>query len=315
MTISFAFIGPSLLSAAIPSLVAQVAEPPSVEPQPEPELAPLPPPEELLAPPEAETVPEPSPEVPAEIFVERFALEGNTVIDDETLFEVLEPFTGRALSFAELLQARSAVTQRYIDEGYVTSGAFIPPQTLIDVVTIQVLEGQLSEINVEVDGRLNAGYVRRRLRRAAAPVLNTEVLLEALQLLQIDPLINTISAELSAGVQPGTSILDVSIDEADTFDVALQLDNGRSPSVGSFRRGATLSYGNLLGIGDAISVGYANTDGSDTVDFSYQIPVNASGGTFTTNLGFTDSEVIEDPFNFLDIQSESRFYEFTYRQP
>ncbi|MGF1535649.1 MAG: POTRA domain-containing protein, partial [Elainellaceae cyanobacterium] len=191
-------------------LVAQVAEPPSVEPQPEPELSPLPPPEELLTPPAAETAPDPGPEVPAELFVERFVVEGNTVIDDETLAEVLEPFVGRSLSFAELLQARSAVTQRYVDEGYVTSGAFIPPQTLTEgVVTIQVLEGQLSEINVEVEGRLNSGYVRRRLRRAADPVLNTDELLDALQLLQIDPLIDTISAELSAGVEPGTSILDV----------------------------------------------------------------------------------------------------------
>ena len=245
-----------------------------------------------------------------------FRVEGNTVISDEVLAMVLEPFAGQSLSFPELLQARNAVTQRYADEGYTTSGAFIPPQTLSDgTVVIQVLEGQLAEINVDINGRLKPRYVRRRLQRAAFPVLNTNDLLEALQLLQIDPLIDTISAELSAGVQPGTNVLDVVVNEADTFDVTLQLDNGRSPSVGSFRRGATLSYGNLLGIGDGISVGYANTDGSDTVDFSYRVPLNASGGTFTTNLGFTDSEVIEDPFNFLDIQSESRFYEFTYRQP
>ncbi|MGB3614623.1 MAG: ShlB/FhaC/HecB family hemolysin secretion/activation protein, partial [Elainellaceae cyanobacterium] len=218
--------------------------------------------------------------------------------------------------FAELLQARSAVTQAYVEAGYVTSGAYIPPQSITDgVVIIEVLEGQLEAINVAVDGRLNSGYVRRRLRRAADPVLNTDMLLDALQLLQLDPLIQTVSAELSAGVQPGTSILDVHVMQADTFAVTLQTDNGRSPSVGSFRRGVTVSEANLLGIGDGISVGYANTKGSDTFDLSYSIPLNARDGTFTTNIGFTDSDVIEEPFNFLDIQSESRFYEFTYRQP
>ena len=310
---------PTALDASAPvPQIAQVAEPPSTQPLPEPDLSPLPSPSELLEPPGGDDVPPvtPAPDVPDSIMVTGFRVEGNTVISDEVLAMVLEPFAGQSLSFPELLQARNAVTQRYVDEGYTTSGAFIPPQTLSDgTVVIQVLEGQLAEINVDINGRLKPRYVRRRLQRAASPVLNTNDLLEALQLLQIDPLIDTISAELSAGVQPGTNVLDVVVNEADTFDVTLQLDNGRSPSVGSFRRGATLSYGNLLGIGDGISVGYANTDGSDTVDFSYRVPLNASGGTFTTNLGFTDSEVIEDPFNFLDIQSESRFYEFTYRQP
>lgn len=312
--IAFAYLSP--LDSNLPHLIAQIAEPPSIQPQPEPELSPLPPPDELLKPPPEDTVPVPAPEVPAEIFVEHFAVEGNTVIDDETLAEVLAPYMGRAISFAELLQARAAVTQRYVDAGYVTSGAVILPQTLTEgVITIQVIEGQLENINVEIDGRLNPGYVRQRLQRAASPVLNTDALLDGLQLLQLDPLIDTISAELSAGMQLGTSVLEVTVEEADTFDVTLQTENGRSPSVGSFRRGLMISHGNLLGFGDRISVGYANTDGSDTVDLGYRIPLNATGGTFTANLGFTDSEVVEDPFNFLDIQSKSRFYEFTYRQP
>ncbi|MEM8805141.1 MAG: ShlB/FhaC/HecB family hemolysin secretion/activation protein [Cyanobacteria bacterium P01_G01_bin.38] len=296
--------------------IAQVAEPPSAQPLPQPELTPLPPPEELLTPPATEPALPPTPDVPAEIVVERFVVEGNTVIDDDALEAVLAPYTGRPLSFAELLQARSAVTQRYVDGGFVTSGAVILPQTLTEgTVTIQMIEGQLETINVEVSGRLNAGYVRQRLRRAATPVLNTNELLDALQLLQLDPLIDSISAELSAGVQPGSSLLNVVVVEADTFDVTLQTDNGRSPSVGSFRRGATVSSGNLLGFGDQLSVGYANTDGSNTLDASYRFPLNAADGTLAANVGFTDSRVIEDPFNFLDIQSESRFYELTYRQP
>ena len=303
------------------SLLAQVSEPPSIRPLPEPELSepeptPLPPPEDLLEDLRSPTTQESTPEVPEEIFVEQFVIEGNTVIDNEALLEVLAPFAGRSLSLSELFQARSAIAQRYIDAGYVTSGAFIPPQALTDsTVIIQVIEGQLETINVEVDGRLSPSYVRKRLRRAVSPVLNTDNLLNALQLLQSDPLIDAISAELSAGVQPGSSILDVVVNPADSFEVTLQLDNERSPSVGSFRRGITLSEANLLGIGDGLIIGYDNTDGSNSIDASYRLPLNASGGTLTTNIGFTDSEVIEEAFNFLDIQSESRFYEFTYRQP
>lgn len=293
--------------------------PPSQRPLPEREPAPiLPSPDELLRPPSDAPVPAPSEDVPATIRVERFEVVGSTVFDAEDLAEITAPFEGQDLSFAELLQVRSAITQLYVDAGYVTSGAFIPPQTLDrenTVVTIQVLEGRVEEINVEVEGRLRSGYVRRRLALAASDPLNTNELLEGLQLLQLDPLIDTISAELAAGVRPGTSILEVQVVQADTFAVDLDLNNGRSPSVGSFRREIQIREGNLIGIGDGISVGYSNTDGSNTVDASYTIPVNARNGTVALSYGTTSSNVIEDEFAVLDIESDSRFYELTYRQP
>jgi hemolysin activation/secretion protein len=254
--------------------------------------------------------------VPETIFVERFEVNGSTVFTEEELAAVTAPFEQRELSFAELLQARSAVTQLYIDEGYITSGAFIPPQTLEEgVVVIQVLEGSLEYINVEVEGRLRPSYVRQRLRLAGDDPLNVNQLLEGLQLLQLDPVIETISAELAAGVRPGTSILDVTVVQADTFDVNLGLNNGRSPSVGSFRQEIEISEGNLFGIGDRIRVGYNRTSGSDTFDLDYTVPINARNGTIAFSTGFTDSEVIEDEFEFLDIESDSQFYELTYRQP
>ncbi|NET50885.1 MAG: ShlB/FhaC/HecB family hemolysin secretion/activation protein, partial [Merismopedia sp. SIO2A8] len=207
-------------------------------------------------------------------------------------------------------------SQLYVDNGYVTSGAFIPPQTLDgNVVMIEILEGTLEEINVEVEGRLRPRYVRRRLALAGKAPLNVNDLLEGLQLLQLNPLIDTISAELAAGVRPGTSILDVEVDQADTFNLNLLLNNGRSPSVGSFRRQVQATERNLTGLGDTIAVGYSNTDGSDTVDFNYTLPVNPRNGTVNFSIGTTESEVIEDPFDELNIESESRYYELTYRQP
>ena len=308
-------------TSQVPLLNPPLDEPPSSQPLPEPDppqtpepLPQLPPPEELLQSPSDDL--ELPNDVPDRIFIERFDVQGSTVFSPEELAEVTAEFTKRDLSFAELLQARSAVTQLYVENGYVTSGAFIPPQTLDgNVVVIEVLEGRLDEINVEVDGRLRSRYIRNRLELAGKSPLNANDLLEGLQLLQLNPLIDTISAELAAGVQPGTSILDVEVEEADTFDVNLLLNNGRSPSVGSFRRQIQVTERNLTGLGDAISVGYSNTDGSDTFDLNYTLPVNPRNGTVNLSVGTTDSEVIEEPFDTLNIQSESRYYELTYRQP
>ncbi|MGC9525342.1 MAG: ShlB/FhaC/HecB family hemolysin secretion/activation protein [Limnospira sp.] len=287
-------------------------------PRPEPELpAPLPPPEDLLpAPSPTPADPENPPEESVTIVVEQFAFEGNTAFDDEELARVTEPFLNRPITFAELLQARSAVTDLYIRNGYITSGAFIPPQELEGgTLTIQILEGEVAEINVTAAGRLNPDYVRTRLAAATSGPLNQNRLLEALQLLQLSPLIETIQAELSAGTRPGESILDVEFKTAKTFGAKIFANNYRPPSVSTFQRGIEVTEANLLGQGDALSLFYSNTDGSNVVDVFYDFPINTSNGTVGFYFNYTDSNIVEPPFDELDIEAESVTFELRYRQP
>lgn len=300
------------------STIPRDTQPPSLERPPEVEPLPvLPPPEELLPPPvQPPTTPEAIPgDVPATINVTGYVVEGSTVFSPEEFEAVTRDYVGQ-VSFAELLQARSAVTQLYTRKGYVTSGAFIPPQTLSGgVVTIQVIEGRVEAINVTGNRRLDPDYVRDRLAIAADQPLNVNRLLEGLQLLQLDPLIQNLSADLEAGARPGTSVLQVRVTEADTVSAEISADNGRSPSVGTFRRQAQFTQANLLGQGDGLSIGYTNTDGSNGLDGSYTYPINARNGTLRLSAGLTSSEVIEEPFDELEIEAESRYLEFTFRQP
>lgn len=300
---------------SVPDLPNRIA-PPLGEPDlPDQPLPPLPPPEELLQPAPAPT-PVPPGAVPETLFVRRFNVVGSTVFSEAELAEVTAPFSNRELTFAELLQARSAVTQLYVEQGYITSGALIPPQTIEDnVVTIQVIEGSLEAINVTGLRRLRPGYVRSRLALVGQTPVNQNRLLEGLQLLQLDPLIQSISADLQAGTQPGTSVLQVEVREADSFNVQLEANNNRSPSVGTFRRRIQFEQANLLGFGDGLITDYANTDGSNEVNLAYSFPINPRNGTLQVAIGRANSEVIKPPFDRANITTPSRYYEFTYRQP
>ncbi|BAZ06820.1 ShlB/FhaC/HecB family hemolysin secretion/activation protein [Calothrix sp. NIES-3974] len=280
-------------------------------------IIPLPSPGELLNP---QTPPPPSQidesAVPSRIFVKQFVVEGSTIYKPEKFAEILEKYTNRELSFVELLEARSQITKLYVDNGYVTTGAIIPPQEIKDgIVKIQVIEGELEAIKVSGVSRLNPNYIRSRLQYSIRKPVNVPQVLEALRTLQLDPLIENLSAELGAGVRPGTNVLEVRIQEADSFRTEIVLDNGRSPSVGTFRRRVQISEGNLLGWGDGLSVGYTNTDGSNAFDASYSLPINPRNGTINFSYSVTANNVIEAPFNDLDIVSNSRTYELTYRQP
>jgi hemolysin activation/secretion protein len=235
----------------------------------------------------------------------------------------------QGFSLTQLLQIAATVAKLYANQGYSTSGAevVIPEETQLNrqgVVEIQVIEGKLEEITIIPGDRLGVseGYVRSRLQLAAEQPLNVEGLKQGLQLLLLDPLIEDVSARLSPGSRPGNSILEVEVEGANSFSPQVSLDNSRSPSVGSFQRRSRLSLANLLISADRISAGYSNSDGSDALEFSYRLPLNPGNGTAEFAYNQTESDVIEPPFNDIDndgsspdIESASRSYEVTLRQP
>jgi hemolysin activation/secretion protein len=255
-------------------------------------------------------------DIPEQIVVKSFNVVGSSVFSQEELATAIKSFANRPLTLSELFQARSVITKLYTDKGYVNSGAYIPEQELDnDRVTIAVLEGQLEGINVSGTKHLSSNYISSRIESAAGKPVNVESLLSALQLLRLDPLIKNVSAELSAGIRPGTSLLDITVEEADVFNVSTSLGNSRSPSVGTNERSIGINHGNLFGFGDKFNFNYTNTEGSDSFDFAYAVPFNAKNGTIKAAYVTNSSDVIEDPFTPLDIESKSRYYELTLRQP
>ncbi|MGB3292911.1 MAG: ShlB/FhaC/HecB family hemolysin secretion/activation protein [Phormidesmis sp.] len=287
------------------------------EPLPAEPLPQLPPIDELLGDPEE---PNTSPGITDgsdEAFVVNgIQLAGSTVFSAEDFTGLFAEYTGRPVTFNELLQLRSAVTQRYVDAGFLTSGAFIPPQTLEDgIVTVQVIEGEIEDIEIVGTRRLNPAYIRSRLGLAAQPPIKADTLLAGLQRLQIDPLIETVSADLQAGVRPGTSILRVEVTEADSFGMTVGTDNGRSPNIGSVRRSIGINEGNLFGIGDRVSLSYANTEGSNSLNFSYSVPVSPYNTRVNLEAGISDSRVVDSIFRVLDISSDAYYGEVGITHP
>ncbi|MBW4623272.1 MAG: BamA/TamA family outer membrane protein [Cyanosarcina radialis HA8281-LM2] len=303
----------SVLQSQVPNPITPV---PPTEPIPTPQPSPATP---LEITPPTVTPPESRPEIPGTITVSQFEFVGNTAFSSEELSEVTAQFTNKPITFTELLQVETIVTQKYVNAGYINSGAVIPAdQSFVKeggTVRVVIIEGGIEDIKVTGTRRLNPNYVRRRIALATSKPLNRDRLLEALQLLQLDPLIGNVSAELSAGSRPELSLLEVNVVEADSFSVELFTDNGRAPSVGSWRRGIDLNENNLFGQGDAFAVKYTNTDGSNGVDLSYSIPVNARNGKLTIAGGFTDTEVVEPPFDRIDITGDSNYLELGFRQP
>ncbi|MGK7891777.1 MAG: ShlB/FhaC/HecB family hemolysin secretion/activation protein [Leptolyngbyaceae cyanobacterium] len=326
-------------------------QPLPLEPPPLPEAVPEP---DLQIPGEDEIQPE-SVQNEATITVEQFEIIDNTIFPDATLLDLpltplnpddsssclpeLDPLVptmgtveNQTFTLSQLFQVSVVVAQFYACEGYSTSGAkvVIPEttqQTGGGVVQLQVIEGILEDVQVISNTRrsiftLNEGYVRSRLHLDPDAPLNVADLQESLQLLQLDPLIETISATVPDGTRVGTSRLTVQFEDAAYRPLVVTLDNGRSPSVGSFQQRFQVDTPNILGLGDSLRFAYTRTDGSDAGEVGYRIPLTAADTTLNLRYSRTSSGVVEPPFDDIDsdgkgpdIESESEVYEVTLRHP
>ena len=249
-------------------------------------------------------------------FVKEIQVKGNSVLEDE-INELIQPLENKQISLEQLLQLRSQITQLYAKQGYISSGAFIPNnQNVADgIVEIQIVEGELEDIAITGLQRLRKSYVRSRIQRFAKKPLNQNRLEQALQLLQIDPVIQRVNAELVAGSVPGNNILQIQITEAKPFHAGVIFANNQSPSVGAEQASVFVTHDNVLGFADKFSAEYGVTEGLDLYNINYSIPLNSLNGTVGVRFSNTDSRIIEDDFNDLDIRSETETLSFNLRQP
>ncbi len=262
---------------------------------------------------------QPSPPTPV---TERFRVKdivaiGNTVLKDEINKLIQEYKQKQEVSFEELITLRTRITQLYIDNGYTTSGAFILNDQIIEdgIIQIQIVEGRLESIQINGLRRLEDPYIRNRLKRATSVPLNQKRLEEALRLLQIDPIIQRVNAELLAGSSPGLNVLIVKVEEAPAFHAGIIYANNQSPSIGSNQASVFVTHDNFTGYGDQISLEYGFTDGLDIYNISYKVPINALDGTLRVSYSNNNSKIIESPFDELGIRSNSETLSFSYRQP
>ncbi|NEP57328.1 MAG: ShlB/FhaC/HecB family hemolysin secretion/activation protein [Symploca sp. SIO2G7] len=240
----------------------------------------------------------------------------------------------QSISFNQLNQIVNEVAKFYHQQGYEKTNVTIdipqnlqkPPVLVIEVTEIHLEIIEVTETEAEEDESPSLkqqsmrNYVKSRLR--ITEPLNIDELKKSLRLLYLDPLIAGISAKLSNGSELGKKKLQVWYIPADSFNLTLATGNNSPPSVGSFQRQVVFREANLLGLGDGLTIGYSNTDGSNGFNISYTIPMNFRNGTLGISYENTENNIIEPPFNDLDkdgsgpdITSSSRSYGIELRQP
>ncbi len=279
---------------------------PAPPPSPVLPIVPLPP--ETVEPPQPGTV---------RLFVRDVRVIGNTVLSNIEITEATAPFKNQTLLTEDLERLRLTLTLLYVNNGYLTSGAIIPDQDVTSgVITVQMIEGTLTRIEVEGNRWFRSSYVSDRLELGSRTPVTLDPLQVQLQLLQQDRRIEHVNAELRPGDQQGESILNVRVADRSPFHATLEVNNYQTPLVGEIRGVGTLVDDNLTGHGDPLSLSYGQSSGTfPIVDASYALPFNRYGTTFSPYYRRYDFKLIEPPFTPLNIRTTTEIIGMSLRQP
>ena len=247
--------------------------------------------------------------------VRGYRIEGVTVLDDDVLDGLTAPYTDREVGWPELESLRDEITETYIARGYVSSGAVIPDQTIENgIVVIRVVEGELGEAVITTDGRYRTAVLERRVLGGLDGPVDVNALEERLQFLQQDERIRSVDARLLPSAERGLARLELDVHEMRPWWLQVDVDNHAVPAVGSWQAHWEAAFTNVAGFGDTVSGFYDIADGLHQIEARYAFPISETGTTVSLLARRSWSEVVESPFDELDIQSRSSTYGVEVRQ-
>ncbi|WP_013322014.1 ShlB/FhaC/HecB family hemolysin secretion/activation protein [Gloeothece verrucosa] len=263
------------------------------------------------------------------IQINKVEVVGSTVFGAAELDPIIKPLEGTEATEQQLREAASAITQLYLNAGYLNSRAIV--QVADGVAIFQVLEGTIGNIVIEGTSRLQ-NYVRSRVELGVGKPLNVRKLENQLRLLRNDPLFKNVEATLkppsteqTSENEKARSTLVVRVTEANSFGGNVGADNYSPPSIGATRFNLNLFYRNVTGIGDQISTSYRprfeTWEGTYRLDLNYRAPLNPMEGAiyFTTlierNRVINSIDDAIKNIGDLGIEGRSERYTLEYRQP
>lgn len=192
---------------------------------------------------------------------------GNTAFTEAELLALVSALVGDKRSLADLQQAAARISRHYRAAGYLVARAYLPPQKLEDgALTIAVLEGQLSGVNVGNSSRLMNEKVEAFLShipRNTPP--QGDSVNRAVLLLGDVPGVDAVNARLAAAEQVGQTVLNVDAGAAPLAQGRLEADNFGGLYTGRYRLGGSLNLSSALGWGERFSARLLASNG-DLID-------------------------------------------------
>jgi hemolysin activation/secretion protein len=238
----------------------------------------------------AKPKPAPAPEVVAEknpgFNIFDFQINGNTVLDDESLERAVYPFLGLDKSVDDVEKARASLEEAYRKKGFPTVVVSIPEQDVkADQVRLDVLEGSVETLRITGSRYYQLGKIRESVPALAeGQVPNMPEVQKQVTALAQQSADRNVTPVLRAGSTPGKMEVELKVKDELPLHGSVEMNS---------RSSANTSYSRLIG-----SVRYDNLwQKFHSASLQYQVSpennneVEVWSGTYVLPTGWADTRL------------------------
>ena len=218
--------------------------------------------------------------------VKNFTFNGNKLLTDQELQNVVAKFKGKTLTFDDLQNVVTDIQEYYSSKNRIGK-ALLPEQEIKDgLVSIKIIEGILGDVVVEQTSpkpRMSVETVKKYFKgEKDSAYIDTKDLQRKIFILNDLAGINAVGT-YEQGKKEGESNFKVTVEDTPFFKGEVAAANYGSKSTGANQAILNASLNNISGIGDLFSANGIKSSGSNYVQASYAIPIEYEGLKLAVN--------------------------------
>jgi hemolysin activation/secretion protein len=241
---------------------------------------------------------------PLKFDIERYLVEGNTLLKPEAIGKALQRYTGKQKDFADVQRALEALQIAYQDVGYGAVQVTLPEQELErGEVRFEVIEIRIGK--VEVQG--NEYYSERNIRRSVPALKEGETpdshaIARSLKVANENPTKQT-QMSMKAGSKDGEVDATIKVVDTSPRKYSVSFDNTGTATTGQFRLGFGFQHSNLFDRDHSLTLQYiTNPEHVNKVTVlgaGYRVPLYGRGDSIDFIMGYSDvdSGTVQNLFN------------------
>src|SRR3989475_3435322 len=224
--------------------------------------------------------------------IQRFLVEGNSLLAQDEFDRILTPFSGKDRDFGDIQRALEALQDVYTGRGYSAVRVSVPEQDIRSgQVRLRVVEARIRRVQVQGKRFFDEKNVRAglpSLKEGTSP--NTRAIGQDAQLVNENPA-KQVSVALQAADEPGQVDAIVRVTDEKPSRVSAFADSTGTPKTGTLPPGVGCQNANLFNGDDVINAQVVGSPGhaADVKVFgaAYRVPVYKLSGVVDVLAGYS----------------------------
>lgn len=249
------------------------------------------------------------------IWVEEIRLTPSEILSEEEIASIIRPYEGRHLGIGDLSEVVERLNGLYLEKGYVTAKAVLPPQSLEDgVVRIILVEGRVGEVVVEGNRYTQSDFIVERMSLQAGDLVDVAKLES--DILYFNGVYDVkLVARLEAGEAFGTTDTILQVVEPDRWNSEISYANSGREETGAGQFALTVVNRGLFGRSDPFTLTLIGGEASSAGSVTYALPLGWAGGRFVISYHKNHLQVVSGDFADINIVGDSAGGSAGWRHP